>query len=146
MEAEGVGLPAFHLEAVHEVIVVKRVSECARGRRDIQVENRDLTAVEVGFQQVRARELAENVVLLQAGDPARLDDFLVHFGLAGMIFPRDGLGNHDGDIGLARHGRGIPVVEDEIQVSLEEGLLDDVLRLGGVQFDLAVQAGLPGVG
>ena len=98
VEAEGVGLAAFHLEAVHEVIVVESVSECACGGWNVQVENRDLTAVEVGFQQIGARELTEDVVLLQAGDPARLDDFLVHVGVQGMVLPRNRLGNHDGNV------------------------------------------------
>ena len=146
VEAEGVGLAAVHLEAVHKVIVVERVPEGACGGGYIQVENRDLTAVEVGFQQIRARELTENVILLEAGDPARLDDFLVHIGVQRVVFPRDRFGNHDGNVGLARHGGSVPVVHDEAQMPLQEGLLDDVLRLGGVHLDLAVQAGLPRIG
>ena len=146
METERIGLPAVHLQGIHQEEVVERMSRRARRGRDIQVEDADLIPVEVGFQEVRAGELAEDVVLFEAGDPASFDDFLVHGGLQRMVFPRRRLRDHDRNIGSAGDGRGVPVIQDESQRVLEESLVNEVLGMGGVQLDLAVQTGLPGLG
>ena len=62
-----------------------------------------------------------------------------------MVFPGHRLRDHDRDIGCAGDGRRVPVIEYEAQRILEESLVDQVFGVGGVQFDLAVQAGLPGL-
>ena len=63
-----------------------------------------------------------------------------------MVFPGRRLRDHDRNVGSAGDGRGVPVIQDESQRVLEESLVNEVLGMGGVQLDLAVQAGLPGLG
>ena len=60
-----------------------------------------------------------------------------------MVQVRHVLRDHDGDVGLARDGRGVRVVEHEADVLFQETQLDDVLQVGGVHLDLGVQAGAP---
>ena len=104
MEADGIGLAAVNLQAVHQEIVVKGVANVAGRGRDIQVQNADLTLVEIGFQQVGSGELSQYIVLLDAGNPACLDDFLVNGRGLGVILAGYILRYQHGNVGSSGHG------------------------------------------
>ena len=112
-----------------------------RGNRE--VEHRDDVPVEIHAQRRGAGELTQDILLVQTGDAAGFEDFLVHGGLQRMVTVQDRLGEQHRNIAV--ESRGILRIGDEFAPLAEDGLADKIVHVGERQFGLAVDAGLPGV-
>ena len=143
VEGDGIALPAVRGQGVDQGVVVEKMAGGTGRRRDCEVEHRDDIPVEVHPEGGRAGELAENVLLVQTGDPTGLEDFPVHGGLLGMVAAQNRLGEQDRDIAV--EVRGILQVGNQFAPFAEDRLADDVVHVGERQLHLAVDARLPGV-
>ena len=110
---------------------------------DADVEHGDDVPVEVHPQGGRTGELAEDVLLLQAGDTAGLENLLVHGGFPAVIPVQDRFGKQDRDVAV--EFRGILQVRDQFAPLAENELSDHVVHVGDGELHLAVDVGLPGV-
>ena len=63
-----------------------------------------------------------------------------------MVFPGNGFRNQDGDEGFSGDGRCVPIVQDKAEGAFQQRTPDEVFGLGGIHFDLAVQARPPRIG
>ena len=144
VEAQRIGLPALYLEAVHQVIIVENVGRRGRRAGNVQVENADVILVEIGLQEVAAGELAQDVVLFEAGNAVGSHHFPLEGGVRGMVHVRQGLRDHHGDEGLAGDGRCIGIVFHKAQIAFHKAPVQDVLHIGGIHLQLGVESGLPG--
>ena len=107
------------------------------------VEHRDDVPVEVHPQGGAPGELAEDVLLVQAGNAAGFEHFLVHGGLLAVIPVENRFGKQDRNVAV--EGGGIIHVRDQLAPFAEDGLSDDVVHIGEGELHLAVDVGLPGV-
>ena len=100
IEYHGIGLPPVDDETVHERVVIEDMAGGTGRRRDAQVENRQDVPVEVHPERGRAGELPEDILLVQSGNAAGLEDLFVYGGLQGMIPFQDRLGEEDRDVAV----------------------------------------------
>ena len=122
--------------------MVEQMSYGTGGGGNAQVEDREDVPVEIHPERGRAGELPQDVLLLQAGDPAGFEDFLVHGRLNGVIASQDGLRKQDGDVAV--EGR-VLHFRDQVVPFAEKGPAGEIVRIGHGQFHFAVQARFPGL-
>ena len=142
-EGDGIGFPAGEGQAVHQAVVIEEVAGGTGRGGDADVEHGNDVPVEVHPEGGGAGELAEDVLLVQAGDAAGLENFLVHGGFPAVVPVEDRFGEQDRDVAV--EGRGVLHVRDQFAPLAEDGLADDVVHIGEGELHLAVDIGLPGV-
>ena len=69
MEAQDVCFAAFHLQTVHQEVVVEYLGRCRYGVGNFQAEHGQGVLIEIGVEDVGAGELAQGVFLVKTGDP-----------------------------------------------------------------------------
>ena len=143
VEAEDVGFSSFHLQAVHQEVIVIDVGTFRRRIGNDQVENADVVLVEIGLQEVGARELAQGVVVFQAGDAAGAHDFAVEGRVLGVIYVRQVLRNEGRNEGAAGNGRCVGIFADKADALVQGADAHDFLQVLDVEFNLGIQAGIP---
>ena len=144
MEAQAIGLPAFDHQAVHQVVVVERMAGGCDGGGKVEIEKREGVLVEVGLEQVLARELGQKVVRVHAGDPVGLDDLFVHRRVVAVVEGRLGFGQQDGIVLGAGDGRGVLARFHRGQGFPEQREVDQSFGVGGVQFHAGIERNAPG--
>ena len=85
MEAQAVALAPVQIQAVDQVIIVERMPVGGSRRRHVEVEQGDGALVEIGFEQVRPRILAHEVIRINARDAVGQDHLLLERRIARMI-------------------------------------------------------------
>ena len=121
--------------------MVKQVPDGTGRGGNAQVENREDVPVEVQPERGGTGELPEDILLLQAGNPAGFEDFLVHGRIHGVIPSQDGFREEDGDVAV--EGR-VLQLRDQVVPLAEKGPAGEIVGMGDGKFRFAVQAGFPG--
>ncbi len=142
-ETEGIGLSAADGETVDQgVVVIDMTDRTGRGGETL-VENRNDVVVEVHPEGGGPGELPDDVLLVQSGDAARLEHFLVHGRIHGVVAAQDGFRQQNRDIAV--EAGGIPEFGNEVAPFAEDEFPDHVVHVRHGQLDLAVNACLPGL-
>ena len=131
------------MEGIDQVVVVVELPVRRKGGRYLNVKGVYEVTVEVRLEVETPGELGKEVLVVDSGNAARLDDFLVECGVIPVISLRHRFGYHDGEERLPGHYARVHVVENEAEVLLYEAQIQVLAGVGEVNLHLVVDVALP---
>ena len=143
METQHIGFAAFHLQGIYQEEIVEDLGACGYRVRDVQVEELYAGFEEVGPQKMGSRVLSQYVFQLEAGHVAVTHHLPLEGRILAMVHVGDILGDEGGNEGLSGNGRCVRIFFHEAYVAVYETDIHQAVHLGGVQFNLTVQAAAP---